>query len=155
MAEPKQTPEERIALAEAEEVEAMRDIMKAEARSAAAEAQIIEDLVEVNKAMGNVVMGFTGQGPLPSSSPATVLKELFKQFGKEAGMELLKQGFEHIKDMITSTGEKQKGRAEQTKANAAKEAVIKGVNIEVGGDFSVGGDLGASGTQDAGGNATS
>jgi hypothetical protein len=108
------TPEERIALAEAEEVEAMRDILKAEARSAVAEAQIMESLVEADQAMNNVVMGLSGQGPLHSSSVAVAIKELIKTFGKDVATDLIKEGLKWVKDKLTSTSENQQGRAETT-----------------------------------------
>src|SRR5688500_1406985 len=106
------TPQQRIEEAEADEVEALRDILRAEARSAAAEADIMENLVELDKALNNVVMGFTGQGPLPSASPALALKALVAEFGKEVATELLKMGFDYVKDKLKGLFDKQNGRAE-------------------------------------------
>lgn len=131
------SPEDRIRYAEAEEVEALKDILKAEARSAAAEADMMENLVEVDKAVGNAVMSLYGQGPLPlEDNPLPVWAgALLRKFGKAIAGDLIKEGIGFIKDKLFGTGEKQKGRAEQTKQSANKEAVIKGARV--GGDLIV------------------
>lgn len=140
------SPEQRIRLAEAEEIEALRDILKAEARSAAAEATMMENMVEVDKAVGHAVMSIYGQGPLPSEdNPIPVwLGALGRQLGKALATDLAKKGFDWIKDKLQGIGEKQKGRAEQTKQNASKEAVAKGTALRAGGDIIIGGDVAPS-----------
>lgn len=127
------SPEERIRIAEAEEIEALRDILKAEARSAAAEAQMMENLVEVDRAVGNAVMSLYGQGNLPfEKNPLPVWAgALLRKFGADAATELIKEGIEYVKDKLMGTGDKQKGRAEQTKQSANKESVIKGIKGDV------------------------
>jgi hypothetical protein len=120
------TTQERFDLAEAETIEALRDILKAEARSAAAEASMTENLVEVSKAVGNGVMSIFGQGPLPTNSPPAWLGPLLKELGKDAAMELVNKGLDWVKEQLLGGAEKQKGRAEQTGQSAAKEAVAKG-----------------------------
>jgi hypothetical protein len=119
------TPQQRIEIAEADEVEAMRDILRAEARAAAAEAQMMENLVELDRAMNNAFMGLTGQGPLPSASPALALKELIGLIGKELAGELLEMGKDYVLDKLRELTGRQHGRADETRANAEKEAVIK------------------------------
>jgi hypothetical protein len=119
------TPQQRIELAEAEEVEAMRDILRAEARAAAAEAEIMENLVAFDLAMNNALMGISGQGPLPSASPATFFLELVKVVGKEAAMELLEMGKDYVLDKLRELIGRQNGSAERMRAAADKEEVIK------------------------------
>lgn len=141
------TPEDRIRLAEAEEIEALRDILKAEARSAAAEATMMENLVEVDKAVGNGVMSIFGQGPLPlEPNPIPVwLGALLRKGGKALGTELAKKAFDYVKDKLLGTAEKQKARAEQTKQSANKEAVVKGLSFRAGGDIIIeSGDVGST-----------
>lgn len=120
------TPQERIELAEAEEIEALRDIFKAEARSAQAEATMIENLVEVDKAVGYAVMGILGQGPLPTASPPKFLVDAVKLLGKAEAIELIGKAIDFVGDLFGGTSKRQKERAEQTKQSAAKEKVIKG-----------------------------
>lgn len=137
----KLTPEERIRQAEAEEIEALRDILRAEARAAAAEATMIENLVEVDKAVGNGVMSLFGQGPLPfEDNPVPVwLGALVRRFGPVVAEKLTEAALNYVKDKLSGTAEKQMGRAEETKQSANKEAVVKGTAASVGGG--VGGDI--------------
>lgn len=114
------TPQQRIDLAEAETIEALRDILRAEAKSAAAEAAMMENLVEVNKAAANAVLSLLGQSPRP------FLAELVKEVGKEAAVELLKKGLDWGKEQIHSLAARQLGRAEQIAKAADKEAVATG-----------------------------
>jgi hypothetical protein len=134
MANGELTPIQRIQAAEAEEVEALRDILKAEARSASAEAAMMENLVEVNKTIGEGARSLFGQGPLAVGNPIPAwLAALLAEAGSEVAGDLVDDFLGWAKDLIGGTAEKQQGRAEQTKQSAAKEAVIKG-NIEAGGD---------------------
>lgn len=114
------TPQQRIDLAEAETIEALRDTLRAEARSAEAEAAMMENMVEVNKAAANAVLSLLGQNPLP------FLAQLVKEVGKEAAVELLKKGLDWGKEQIYSLAARQLGRAEQIAKAADKEAVATG-----------------------------
>jgi hypothetical protein len=120
------TPQQRIELAEAEEVEALRDILRAAARSAAAEAQIMENLVELDQSMNNAFMGLTGQGPLPGQSPAVAIKELIALVGKDLARDLLEMGKDYVLEKLRELTGRQHGRADETRANAEKEGKIKG-----------------------------
>jgi hypothetical protein len=125
-AQPKPTPQERIEAAEADTIEALRDIFRAEARSAAAEASMTENLVEVQKATGNAVMSIFEQGPLPHGSPAGWLVNLAKGFGKEFAVDLAKEALGWVKDPLSGGADKQNGRSGQTLAAAIKELIAKG-----------------------------
>ena len=96
---------------------------------------MMENLVEVDKAVGQAVMSLFGQGPLPlEKNPLPVWAgALMRKFGKGIAAELIKEGIGYVKDKLFGTGEKQKQRAEQTKQNANKEAVVKGTRV--GGDL--------------------
>ena len=122
----------------------MRDILKAEARSAAAEATMTENLVEVDKAVGNAVMSLVGQGNLPlEDNPLPVWAgALLRKFGQAAGTEIIKKVIDYVKDKLTGTAEHQEQRAEQTKRNSNKEEVING--ITAGGDVIIGSDVTSS-----------